>query len=132
MSSIIVWCNVGECAYPRRLWCIGCRKWRTVTRSDGLAILRAWPTSLGLIWQRAVDRADVPVLLVNTALEIRTRNWAPRTYVKRYLITASRLSWIAEVNGRQSRCTAVWILQLIDIGQYWRRHSLSSWRLSRV
>ena len=128
MSSIIVCCKVSECAYPRRLWCIGCRKWRTVTMSDGLAILRAWPTSLGLIWQRAFDRADVPVLLVNPALEIRSRKWAPRTHLN----AASRLSWIAEVNGKQSICTAVWILQLIDRGKYWRHHSLSSWRQSRV
>ena len=39
---------------------------------DGLAILRACPTSLSLLRQRVFDRAVAPVLLVNSAMDMQS------------------------------------------------------------
>ena len=69
MSSMF-WCKVNVRACPRRLRCPGCRKRGSIARGDGLAILRACPTSLSLLWRRVFDRAVAPVLLVNSALDM--------------------------------------------------------------
>ena len=54
---------------PPKSWL---KKAVSIVRGDVLAILRACPTSLSLLWRRVSDRAVAPVLLVNSALDMQS------------------------------------------------------------
>ena len=72
MSSIMFWSKINVHACPQRFRSSGSRKRRSITTGDGLAILRACPTSLSFPWRRAFDRAVAPDLLDNSVLDMQS------------------------------------------------------------